>query len=94
MFVKRGQSDVCFALFQLQDILWHLPQSYLGSILPPEVAESCLGAMCLLLPEVDHSQSLPPVLPLVPLVLVVNVLGSWVQLCLAAPIKGLRLKCQ
>ena len=65
--------------------------AYLSSIFPSEMAENSLGAMSLLLPEVDQIQSLPSVLPFIPFIFVVNVLCNGVELCLAGPIMGLWL---
>ena len=67
--------------------------AYLGRILPPKMAEYSLRAMRFLLPEIDLGQGLPSMLPLVPLILVVNVLCNWVELGLAASVECLRLKC-
>ena len=66
--------------------------AHLSSILPPKVTQNGLRAVSLLLSEIDHCQGLSSVLPLIPLILPVNVLHNGMQLCLAAPIKSLRLK--
>lgn len=54
LMILRHQQVCClFTLFQLEQHQAVL--AYLGSILPPKMAEDSLRAMCLLLPEIDHT---------------------------------------
>lgn len=67
--------------------------AYLGRILPPKVTQNGLGSVCPFLSQVDHSQSLPSVFPLIPFIRPVNTLGYWMQLGLALALKGVWLQC-